>query len=158
VLCTLADLPDYEGKGEFGLVLVFPPRRDPKAIFQLRRRIDREGYQTIVVLWDGKETRVRPKLFAFACGIRRLLVFNENLDCNYFRPSFVFQWLKGRWKKHPSLPGRHRLFSFSLLSASLQPLLRWILFPLRLLVLFGLTAELALGGWFNRNFRRKISR
>jgi len=148
LLCTLTDLSSYEGNSRIRQILIFPPRREWRSIYRLRRRIGREGYQVVAVLWDGQESRIRPKIFALACGFRRLLVFNEHLDCNYFRAPFLYHWLRARWK-WPDWRGiRRHKFSVSPLFYFLKVLLRQLLFPVRLLVLLVLAGELGFRRWW----------
>lgn len=128
LLCTLADLPSYRKDDLFRERLIFPSRRDPWAIYQLRRRIGREGYQAVAVLWCKEPARYRPKLFSLACGLRHLIIFNENLDCNYFRPGLLLRLVRARWGQHS--PARY--LPWALLKTGLQK----SLFPLRILFLF----------------------
>ncbi len=153
LLCTLSDLSWYEGSPQVGQILIFPPRREWSSIYQLKCRINREGYNTVAVLWDGQEARNRPKIFAFGCGLRRLLVFNENLDCSYFRPIFLARWLEARLKKSNSRTSGGHMISMASLLFFFGTLSRLLMFPLRLLVLLVLVAELETRGWLGRRFQ-----
>jgi hypothetical protein len=153
LLCTLSEVSSYEGSPRVGQIIIFPPRREWNSIYQLKRRIDREGYNTVAVLWDGQDARIRPKIFAFVCGLRRLLVFNENLDCSYFRPVFFAQWLKAHFKETDWRTPRGRMIPMAPILLFMGTLLRLILFPLRLMVLLGLVCELKMSGWWRSRFQ-----
>jgi hypothetical protein len=144
LLCTLADLAGYEGNTAFEQILVFPPRRDLYAIQQLRRRIFREGYQAIAVLWCKEPTRMRPKWFALTCSLNHLLVFNENLDCAYLDPRYCLQLLHARIGRGAPPAGLGRV-----LTGQLKVCARGLLFPLRVAVLF-LSASALYAGRFIR--------
>ncbi len=152
LLCTLSDLSWYEGNPQVGQILIFPPRREWNSIYRLKCRIDREGYNAIAVIWDGQGARNRPKIFAFGCGLRRLLVFNENLDCGYFRPAFLGQWLKARWKQSDWNASERHMISMAPLLFFIGTLCRLFLFPLRLTVLLVLISELGTRRWLRRRF------
>jgi hypothetical protein len=135
LLCSLAELSCFEGKKELHQILVFPHRRDLPMALRLFSRVWREKYDVVAVLWCLDAHRCPPKLFALFCGSRRLLVFNENLDCNYLSPKFLKALVAAR-AYDGSLTGN------SLVSAALVPLkdgywglLRILIFPIRLLIL-----------------------
>src|SRR5215510_9863613 len=89
LLCSLAELSCFEGRTELRQILVFPHRRDLSMALKMLYRVWREKYDVVAMLWCLDAHRFRPKLFALLCGGRRLLVFNENLDCNYLTPKFL---------------------------------------------------------------------
>ncbi len=144
LLCTLRELALYERCGDYRKVLVFPPRYQVGAILSLRARIRRERYHAVVVLWCLDPGRSRPKLFALACGWPRLLVFNENLDCDYLGPRFL-------WRLWSSRARDGKLFPPSWAQALFQParvggleILRLLFSPVRLILLLAFTAGLYL--------------
>jgi hypothetical protein len=151
LICSLAELGSFESRRELRQILVFPHRRDWSMALRLLVRIWEEKYDVVAVLWCLETNRFRPKLFAFLCGSRRLLVFNEHLDCNYLSPRFVKALVAAR-ASNGSLTGS------SLLSAVLVPLkdgywglLRILIFPLRVLILL----LLVLGLYLRRVFRTR---
>jgi hypothetical protein len=135
LLCSLAELSYFEGRTELHQILIFPHRRDLSMALKILYRIWREKYDVVAMLWCLDTHRFRPKFFALLCGGRRLLVFNENLDCNYLTPKFLKALVVAR-AYDGSLSGN------SLISAALVPLkdgywglLRILIFPIRLLIL-----------------------
>lgn len=153
LLCTLSDLSWYEKSPLVDQILIFPPRREWSSIYQLKCRINREGYNTIAVIWDGQEARNRPKIFAFGCGLRQLLVFNENLDCSYLRPVFLARWLAARLKKSDWCTTGGHWISMAPLLFFMGTLCRLVLFPLRLLILLVLVSELGTRRWLRERFQ-----
>ena len=116
--CSLAELSFFEGRTELHQIFVFPHRRDFSMASRLLSRVWREKYDVVAVLWCLDASRFRPKLFALLCGGRRLLVFNENLDCDYLSPKFLKNlvvarcfvgsiegWVLGS-SPNPHLPGK----------------------------------------------------
>lgn len=135
VLSTLADWPGYAGKPEIARLLVFPSRHDWRSIYQLRQNIRQQGYRAIAVLWCRQSKWTLPKLFALACAMRHLLVFNENLDCDFLRPRFLLRLLKARLSSEPSQwAGISGGMARSVLLL-LGNVIRTALFPVRVLVL-----------------------
>ena len=156
LLCSSAELLFFEGRRELHQVLVFPHRRDLSMALRLLFGVWREKYDVVAVLWCLDAGRSRPKLFALLCGSRRLLVFNENLDCDYLSPKFLKSLVVGR-AYNGSLTGN------SLIAALLVPLkdgywglLRILIFPIRLLILLLSVLGLYMGkAWRQRaNVRR----
>ena len=144
LLCTLRDLAHYEKSAHFREVLVFPPRHRLEAILRLTARISRERYYTVAVLWCLEPGWNRPKLFAMACGWPRLLVFNENLDCDFLRPRFLWRLLSARYRNGTLFnPKWGRALVRPAEEGSLA-VLSLLLFPIRLVFLLALTAELYL--------------
>jgi len=135
MLCSLAELPLFEGRRELHQILVFPHRRELSVGLRLLFRVWRERYDVVAVLWCLDANRSRAKLFALFCCTGRLLVFNENLDCDYLSAKFVKGLVAAR-----AYDGR--LTGNSLIAALLIPLkdgywglLRILMFPIRLLIL-----------------------
>ncbi|PYV40943.1 MAG: hypothetical protein DMG06_18670 [Acidobacteria bacterium] len=151
VLCTLADLHQFENRADFRQVYVFPHRRDIGSALNLWRRILREKYDVVAVLWCLDQQRIRPKLFALGCGGRRLLIFNENLDCAYLSLRFLKKLVAAR--AHSGT-----LIGNCFAGALLEPLkdgywglIRMLVFPLRLLILLMLISGL----YLRKAWRRK---
>jgi hypothetical protein len=135
LLCTLADLPCYDGNSKIERFLVFPSRHDWRSIQQLRRHILEQRYQAIAVLWCRQTKWMRPKGFALTCGLRRLLVFNENLDCDFLHLRYLVRLFNARLRSGPTpLSGISGEIARSALSL-LGVLTRALLFPLRLFAL-----------------------
>lgn len=142
LLCSPSDLPYLQQDPPAGRVWVFPHRRDLRNGFRLWRRVRRQRYRAVAVLWCGEEGRLRPKLFALACGGNRILAFDERLDCRPLDTSLLVGLLaepvrRRHWNAGPA--GR-------LLPAPLawvaRLVARALLIPARFLVL--VTAVLAL--------------
>jgi hypothetical protein len=144
LLCSVSALPFFEGRSEVHQIMVFPPRRRLAMILKLLGRIWRSRYDVVAVLWCLDVGKLRPKIFALFCGCRRVLVFNENLDCSYLTPRFL-KTLVARRAHDGTLTAN------SLMTAVLVPLkdgywglLRLLLFPIRLFILLILVLGLYL--------------
>jgi len=146
LLCTLRDLVYYEKSEDYRQVLVFPPRSQVGAILSLRARIRRERYHAVAVLWCLDPGRIRPKLFALACGWPRLLVFNENLDCDYLGPRFLWRFWSSRARDGRLFPSTSTWTQALLRPAKVFGLLflSLMLSPFRLILLLVFTAGLYL--------------
>jgi hypothetical protein len=134
-LCTLKDLPAIEGEKSFREVIVFPPRNHYRSAFQLWKRLVGRHYDVIVVLWCLEGGRLRHKLFALLCGSRRILVFNENLDCDYLSPAFLKRLIKARAANGTLMRSRRWSEMFLPLKDGYWGILRLVSSPLRVLVL-----------------------
>ena len=142
LLCSPSDLPYLQQEPPAGRVWVFPHRRDLRNGFRLWRRVHRQRYRAVAVLWCGEEGRLRPKLFALACGGNRILAFDERLDCRPLDTSLLVGLLAERV--------RRRHWNAGPAGRSLPAPLAWVarlvaralLIPARFLVL--VTAVLAL--------------
>ena len=135
LLSPAADLPSYHGWRAIRQVLVFPKRRDWKGACRLWWRLRRQRYAVVVVLWCLERGRNRQKAFALLAPARRILVFNENLDCAYLRPRFLKLFLQSRIRDG-------HFGGCALLREALKPiqqgfrgLARLVLFPVRFFLL-----------------------
>lgn len=157
LLCSPSDLPYLHQEPPAGQVWVFPHRRDLAGGFRLWLRIRRQRYREVAVLWCGEAARLRPKLFALACGGRRILVFDERLECAPLNLSLLGKLLAARlrrlrprpWRPVRVLPpvrvvlppARVLLAPLApaarLLAAGVRFLARWMLVPVRFLLLVG---------------------
>jgi hypothetical protein len=158
LLCTLKDLPVFEKARIFQEVIVFPPRYRFDAAFRLWRRIHREHYYAVAVLWCLDPGRTRPKLFALLCGGHRLLVFNENLDCDFLGPSFLWRFLRARARDGTLFQTVQPRDTLVLFEFGYWGIVRLLLFPVRLFLLASSVAGLYCGGvlraW-SRNVKKK---
>ena len=151
LLCSPSDLPYLQKTPPARRVWVFPHRRDLGNGFRLWLRILRQRYRAVAVLWCGDRPRLRPKLFALACGGRRILVFDERLECSRLNASLLGRLLaararRRRWNAGPV--GRMLAVGRMLLSplAAVAGLLaRWLLVPVRFLLLVGAVLALYAG-------------
>ena len=151
LLCSPSDLPYLQKAPPARRVWVFPHRRDLGNGFRLWLRILRQRYRAVAVLWCGDRPRLRPKLFALACGGRRILVFDEHLECSPLSATLLGRLLaararRGRWNAGPL--GRMLAVGRMLLSplAAVAGLLeRWLLVPVRFLLLVGAVLALYAG-------------
>ena len=98
----------------------------------------------MAVLWCGEAARLRPKLFALACGGRRILVFDERLECAPLNLSLLGKLLAVRLRRlrpRPWRPARVLLAPLApavrLLAAGFRFLAQWLLIPVRFLLLVG---------------------
>ncbi len=110
LLCSPSDLPYLQKAPPARRVWVFPHRRDLGKGFRLWLRILRQRYRAVAVLWCGDRARQRPKLFALACGGRRILVFDERLECSRLNASLLGRLLaararRRRWNAGPVADG-----------------------------------------------------
>jgi hypothetical protein len=157
LLCTLKDLPVFEKASLIQEVIVFPPRHRFDAVFRLWMRIRRERYCAVAVLWCLDPGRTRPKLFALLCGGDRLLVFNENLDCDFLSISFLWRFLRARARDGTLFRNVRAQDTLVLFEFGYRGIVRLFLFPIRLFLLAGSVAGLYCGGVLrtrSRNVRK----
>jgi hypothetical protein len=149
-LCTLKDLPAIEGEKSFREVIVFPPRNHYRSAFQLWKRLVGRHYNVTVVLWCLESGRLRQKLFAFFCGSRRILVFNEYLDCDYLSPAFLKRLIQARAANGTLMRSRWWSDMCQPLKDGYWGILRLFFSPLRILVLAASFASLYLTATLRR--------
>ena len=150
LLCSPSDLPYLHEEPPAGQVWVFPHRSDLAGGFRLWLRIRKQRYREVAVLWCGEKSRLRPKLFALACGGRRILVFDQRLEYAPLGLFLLGRLLVARLRRlRPRLrwPGRalppvrvllEPLASGArMLAAGLLLPARWLLLPVRFLLLLG---------------------
>lgn len=87
------------------------------------RRLRGARYDAVILFLTGDPSYWKMKYFAFLCGARRLLIFNENLDCFFFTPRAFLRFLLNRWRR----AGAHASPPLSVLAKILRPLI----FPFR---------------------------
>ncbi len=151
LLCSPSDLPYLQKAPPARRVWVFPHRRDLGKGFRLWLRILRQRYRAVAVLWCGDRARQRPKLFALACGGRRILVFDERLQCSPLSATLLGRLLaararRRRWNAGPL--GRVLAVARVLLwplAAGAGLLARWLLIPVRFLLLVAAVLALYAG-------------
>ena len=151
LLCSPSDLPYLQKEPPARRVWVFPHRRDLGNGFRLWLRLLRQRYRAVAVLWCGDRPRLRPKLFALACGGRRILVFDEHLECSPLSATLLGRLLaararRRRWNAGPV--GRVLAVGRMLLSplaAAAGLLARWLLVPVRFLLLVAAVLALYAG-------------
>ncbi len=143
-LCSLADLPRFEGRTTFRKIFVFPPGRDISAVFNLWWKLIREKYDVVVVLWCLEPYRMRAKLFALCCGGRRVLVFNENLDYSYLNAGFLKRLVVARTRNGNLIRSAVGHALVDPLKHAYWGLIRLCLFPLKFMILIMAVAELYL--------------
>lgn len=151
LLCSPSDLPYLQKAPPARRVWVFPHRRDLGNGFRLWLRILRQRYRAVAVLWCGDRGRQRPKLFALACGGRRILVFDERLECSRLNASLLGRLLaararRRRWNAGPVgwMPAVGWML-LSPLAAVAGFLARWLLVPVRFLLLVAAVLALYAG-------------
>lgn len=149
LLCSPSDLPYLNKEPAAGRIWVFPHRRDLAGGFRLWLRVRRQRYREVAVLWCGEAARLRPKLFALACGGSRILVFDERLQCAPLSLSLLGRLLAVRARRRwsPWRPGRVLPPARVLLAPLAAPvrlgavglrfLAQWLLLPVRFLLLLG---------------------
>ena len=149
LLCSPSDLPYLQKDPPAGRVWVFPHRSDLANGFRLCLRIRRQRYREVAVLWCGDAARLRPKLFALACGGSRILVFDERLECVPLSVSLLGRLLAARirrrwspWRPARVLPPARVLLAplvsgGRILAAGFRLLAQWALLPVRFLLLLG---------------------
>jgi hypothetical protein len=99
LLCSPSDLPYLHAEPSAGHIWVFPHRRDLAGGFRLWLGVRRQRYREVAVLWCGEAARLRPKLFALVCGGRRVLVFDERLECAPLGLSLLGRLLAARARR-----------------------------------------------------------
>ena len=150
LLCSPSDLPYLHKEPPAGQIWVFPHRRELGKGFRLWLKIRRQRYREVAVLWCGDVARLRPKVFALACGGDRILAFDERLECRPLDASLLVGLLAERARRsHWNAGPGGRLLPAPLVWVA-RFVARGLLIPLRLLVL--VTAVLAL------HARRRSSR
>lgn len=88
----------------------------------------REQYDAAVLFLTGDPSYWKIKYFAFLCGARQLLVFNEHLDCFFYTPRALAGFLWERWRQRASHPdGAYTIGP----RAALIKLLRPAVYPFR---------------------------
>lgn len=145
LLCTTGDLPAFEKWSQIRRRLVLPKRRQYAAAARLWAEVVRERYAVVVVLWCMDPGKTPTKAFALLCLGRRILVFNENGDCAFLSPRFVWSFTQARIR---SGSFDNSLFVQALVSPlkhGVWGLLRLALFPIRLAVLLVSVGLLYLG-------------
>ncbi len=144
LLCSPSDLPYLQKAPPARRVWVFPHRRDLGNGFRLWLRILRQRYRAVAVLWCGDRPRLRPKLFALACGGRRILVFDERLECSPLSATLLGRLLAARARRRRWNAGPLGRMLLSPLAAA-GFLARWLLIPVRFLLLVGAVLALYAG-------------
>jgi hypothetical protein len=144
-LCTATEWSYLKTKGDFRQVFVFPGRHEFGAALKLWRRLTKEKYDVLTVLWCLDLGRFRSKLFALCCGGRRILVFNEHLDCDYLSLRFLKNLLMARASNGTLARGALGRALLTPIRDGYWGALRAVVFPLRLLVLLLAVAGLYLG-------------
>ena len=149
LLCSPSDLPYLHKEPPAGRVWVFPHRRELGKGYRLWLSIRRQRYREVAVLWCGDLPRLRPKLFALACGGRRILVFDDRLEYAPLGFSLLGSLLFARarrlwrpWRPARVLPPARVLLAplaaaSRLLLAGLRWPAQWLLIPVRFLLLLG---------------------
>ena len=151
LLCSPSDLPYLQKAPAARRVWVFPHRRDLGKGFRLWLRILRQRYRAVAVLWCGDRARQRPKLFALACGGRRILVFDERLECSPLSATLLGRLLAARARRHRWNAGPVGWMPavgwmlLSPLAAVAGFLARWLLVPVRFLLLVAAVLALYAG-------------
>ena len=151
LLCSPSDLPYLQKAPAARRVWVFPHRRDLGKGFRLWLRLLRQRYRAVAVLWCGDRARQRPKLFALACGGRRILVFDERLQCSPLSATLLGRLLAARARRHRWNAGPlGRVLAVARvllwpLAAGAGLLARWLLIPVRFLLLVAAVLALYAG-------------
>ena len=149
LLCKGGELPDYQNWPSVRQVVPFPKRTDYLAAFRFWLRMVRERYAVVVVLWCLDPGRGLPKLFALLFNGRRILVFNENLDCAFLSSRFMKLFLRARLQAGAFSGSKLGKALFSPLKHGSQGIVRTLLFPIRLLSVMVFAATL----FFSRDFQ-----
>jgi len=135
LLCSPSDLPYLQQEPPARRIWVFPHRSDLRNGFSLWRRIRRQRYRAVAVLWCGEEARLRPKLFALACGGARILAFDERLECRPLDASLLVGLLADRARRRRLNAGPVGRLLPAPLASVVRFAVRGLLIPARLLVL-----------------------
>jgi len=135
LLCTSRDLMGFADWPGVRQVLVFPKRKAYGAAFQLWMRILRQRYDVVVVFWCMEPGRALAKAFALVCNGRRVLVFNENIDCAFLSFSFAMSLLRARIQSGAFEGSRITRAFLPALKLGTSGVLRLAMFPVRLVVL-----------------------
>jgi hypothetical protein len=145
LLCTAGDLAELEKWNQVRRRLVFPKRREYAAAARLWSQIVRERYAVVVVLWCMDPGKTLGKAFALLCLSRRVLVFNENIDCSFMTLPFLWSFTKSRIQSGAFDNALWVRTLVSHLKHGAWGLLRMALFPIRLMMLLVSVSLLCLG-------------
>jgi len=135
LLSSPANLSFYASLAGDRRCYVFPRRSERFAAWKLLQQLRSEKYEVVAVLWSLHDAPLAAKIWPLFCAGRRILVFNENLDCDFLSISFLRRFLAYRLRS-PGLGERSwagPLLRF--LGQGYWGMLRLLLFPLRLLCL-----------------------
>ena len=135
LLCSPSDLPYLQQEPPARRIWVFPHRSDLRNGFRLWRRIRRQRYRAVAVLWCGEEARLRPKLFALACGGDRILAFDQRLECRPLDASLLAGLLAERARRRHGNAGPAGRSLPAPLAWLARLVARGLLIPVRFLVL-----------------------
>lgn len=145
LLCLAAEADGFRPWPNLRRLLIFPKRKQVAAAFRLWRNLVRERYSIVAVLWCLEPGRSLAKAFALMALGRRILVFNENLDCAFLSLSFLHSFLRARIASGAfagSFLGRALLAT---LRHGARGIFRLAASPVRVLVLLILIADLFVG-------------
>jgi PAS domain S-box-containing protein len=148
LLCKGGELADYQNWPVVRQLLPFPKRTDYLSAFRFWLRMIRERYAVVVVLWSLDPGRGLSKLFALLLNGRRILIFNENLDCAFLSLRFMKLFLRARAQAGAFDGNKLGRALFSPLKHGIRGIVRTLLFPIRLLNLVASTVTL----FFSRDF------
>lgn len=142
LLCKSSELAEYEKKEHLQNIWVFPNRQEYRAALKLWRRIRKESYDVVAVLWCQDAEHAKAKGFALLCGGKRLLIFNENLDCEYLKTSYLKAMVLARTREGRLLPRSWAQRIRKALYIGNWAGMRLLLLPLRFVILVIMTGPL----------------
>ncbi|MBI1745481.1 MAG: hypothetical protein HYR55_02710 [Acidobacteria bacterium] len=105
------------------------------------RAIRHARYDAVVLFLTGDPSFWKIKVFAFLCGAKRLLIFNEHYDCFFYTPTGLISFLMKRWRQRV---GTVEAAPHAIVIHALIRVARPLLYPFRFayLLLFYWTLEL----------------
>lgn len=142
LLCKSSELAEYEKEEPLQNIWVFPNRQEYRAALKLWRRIRKESYDVVAVLWCQDAERAKAKCFALLCGGKRLLIFNENLDCEYLKTDYLKAIVLARTREGRRLPQSWVQRIRKPLYTGYWSGMRLLLLPLRFVILVIMTGTL----------------
>lgn len=151
LLCKSSELAEYKKEEPLQNIWVFPKRQEYRAALKLWRRIRKESYDVVAVLWCQDTERAKAKCFALLCGGKRLLIFNENLDCEYLKTSYLKAMVLARTREDRRLPQAWAQRIRKPLNIGNWAGMRLLFLPLRFMILLVTTGSL-----FCSRFKKKL--
>jgi hypothetical protein len=142
LLCKSTEIPEFEKKEPIQHVWAFPNRQEYSAALKLLSQIRKEKYDVVAVLWCKDAERAKAKCFALLCGGKRLLIFNENLDCEYLKTSYLKAIVSARAREGALLPQSWAIGILKPLHTGYWRVARLLLFPFRFVILLITTSAL----------------
>lgn len=132
-------------------IQTYPVRHNIAVLTKSLRRLHKYRYDVVVASLTGRPTYTGFKLLTFAAGARKVLLFNDHLDCFYFSATRLLRFLAER-----QTAGTHYSPRQAFVLYPLSQLSKLLLFPFRFLYLvIQITALSQLRAYSRNRWREK---